>query len=376
MEKYKIAYILSDLKMVGPTNQTFNIISNSKYKNESIVITLFGEPKDTMIEKYKKEKINIECLNLNRNLYFLYAKKLKQILEKYDIKLIHSYGIKADYLSYKAVKSTSIEHIITLRNYPKEDILTRMKYIPGKIALSQHLHVLKQSKNVVCCSKSIYDKMKKDYPNKNFKYIQNGVDTKFFKALEKEEKDRKKINIKFNLQDKIFICTNSFIPRKRIEETIKIFNLIEEENKKLLLLGDGLEFEKIKSNYENNKDIFFIGKTNKILDYLQISDYFISSSESEGLPNAVLEALSCEVPVILSDIVQHKEIENEIKNIGIIYKLGCPEEIVKKYVKVGSEQYKIYKDNTKKIQESVFTMKKMSEKYVKIYEKVGDIFAK
>ena len=52
MKKYKIAYVLSDLKMVGPTNQTFNIINNSKYKNECVVITLFDEPNDTMIEKY------------------------------------------------------------------------------------------------------------------------------------------------------------------------------------------------------------------------------------------------------------------------------------------------------------------------------------
>lgn len=375
MEKFKIAYVLSDLKMVGPTNQTFNIINNSEYKKESVVITLFNEPEDTMIQKYKKHNINIKCLELNRNLYFAGTSRLKRTLKEFDIKLVHSYGIKADFLSYKATKDINIKHIITLRNYPKEDILTRMSGIKGKIALKQHLYILEKCENVICCSKSICDKMKKDYPNKNFRYIQNGVDTEYFKSISDEERKIKKKNMGFNEDDKIFICTNSFIPRKRIEETIKLFNLIDEKNKKLILLGDGKLFNEIKFKYINDKKIFFKGKTNKILEYLQISDYFISSSESEGLPNAVLEAISCGLPVILSDIPQHLEILFEIKNAGIVYKLGVPEEIVKKYLRIGEEKYKEYKKNTEKIKQSIFTMKMMSEKYVKIYKEVGDKIA-
>ena len=63
--------------------------------------------------------------------------------------------------------------MITLRNYPKEDILTRMGKIKGIIALYNHLNVLKKAKNVVACSKTICNKIKNDYPEMNIVAIQN-----------------------------------------------------------------------------------------------------------------------------------------------------------------------------------------------------------
>ena len=103
----------------------------------------------------------------------------------------------------------------------------------------------------------------------------------------------------------------------------------------------------------------------------------ISSSESEGLPNAVIESIACNTPVILSDIDQHKEIFNEIGDVGIYYKLGNVEDCVEKIKKIDKEKYLYYKENCNNIHNSVFTMKNMSQKYVEYYEKVGikDVWA-
>lgn len=362
MEKYKIAYVVSDLKRVGPTNQTLNIIKNSKYKNESIVITLFSEPKDSMIDEYKSNDIKIECLNLSRITFILTGKSvLKNKLQEYGIELVHSYGVKPDCLCNKVCKSINIKHLITLRNYPKEDILTRMNFIKGKIALHNHLKALLDCKNVVCCSKTICDKMSKDYPNHDFTYIQNGVDVDKYKKCNKIEKEnlRKKYNIDIN--KKVFICTNSFIPRKRIDETIEGFINSKNDNSILLLLGNGMLFDNIKDKYSNNKNIIFIGKTDKVVDYLQLSDIFVSSSESEGLPNSVLEAIACNLPVILSDIPQHLEILDEL-DVGVSYKLGDIKDL--------SECFSQELNNKSNIENSVFTMKNMSNKYMKYYERI------
>ena len=206
--------------------------------------------------------------------------------------------------------------------------------------------------------------MKKDYPDHSFSYIQNGVDTEKYKKVSKNEKLelRKKYNLDINKI--IYISTGSFIPRKRIEETIKGFLKANIKESILLLLGDGILFKALYSKYAMHKNIIFYGKTNKVEEFLQLSDVFISSSESEGLPNSVIEAISCGLPVILSNIPQHKEILDELKELGKVYELGNIDELTK----LIQNKKGIISKST--IENSLFTMKNMSNKYVEYYERI------
>ncbi len=363
MKKYKIAYVVSDLKRVGPSNQTLNIITNSKYKKDSIVITLFNEPSDTMIDEYKKNSINIESLHLNRITFIFNGKKiLAKKLKDLNVELVHSYGVKPDCLCQKVCNKLKINHAITLRNYPKEDILTRMNFIKGRIALRSHLKALLDCKNVICCSKSICDMMKSDYPNHHFSYVQNGVDINKYQRVNLDAKEVLRKKYQFDNNKIIYISTGSFIKRKRIDETIEGFIKANVKNSLLLLLGNGELFDEIKNKYTDNSNIVFIGKTDKVKEYLQLSDAFISSSESEGLPNSVLEAIACGLPVILSDIPQHMEIINELPNSGVVYSLGNADEL--KNAISNNAILKYHAD----IDKSVFTMKNMSKKYCDIYD--------
>ena len=65
--------------------------------------------------------------------------------------------------------------------------------------------------------------------------------------------------------------------------------------------------ERLRKQYES-ENIIFKGSVKNVYDYLDQSDYYVSASLSEGLPNSVLEAISMELPVLLSDIPAHKEI--------------------------------------------------------------------
>lgn len=360
-----IAYVVADLKRVGPTNQTLNIINNSKYKDTSIVITLFNEPQDSMMEEFKNNNIEIICLNLNRIAFILNGtRKLQEVLKRKKIDIVHSYGVKPDCLCNKICKKTKITHIITLRNYPKEDILTRMNCIKGHIALQNHIKALLSCKYVICCSKTIYEKMKKDYPNGNFSYIQNGVDIKKYNKVPNSKKIELRKKYGFETAKRIYISTGSFIPRKRIDETIKGYIASKQTDSILLLLGDGPLLNDLKSSNKRD-DIVFYGKTPFVNEMLQLSDCFVSSSESEGLPNGVIEAISCGLPVILSDIPQHIEILNELPMSGKTYELGNIAQLSKCYV--------ANINNESNINNSSFTMKNMSDKYIKYYERISEV---
>lgn len=363
----RIAYVVSDLKRVGPTNQTLNIIKNSEYRDKSIVITLFDEPNDSMISEYKQNKIEIISLKLNRTMFMLNGrKKLLRVLRRNDVSIVHSYGIKADCLCERVVEKNKFKHIITLRNYPKEDILTRMNVLKGNFVLNAHLNALLRCENVVCCSKTIQSKMKKDYPKKKFRCIQNGVDTKKYSLVSQHEKNALREKNQINVKDLVFISTNSFIPRKRIEETIDGFLKLNVNSSILLLLGDGILYDTIKDKYKSYNNIKFLGKTEDVNTYLQLSDIYISSSESEGLPNSVLEAVSCGLPVVLSNIPQHQEILEEINDCGLTYKIGNLDDLKHKLSEC-VEKKSVY--SSKKI--NSLTMENMSKKYCNLYKEIG-----
>jgi glycosyltransferase involved in cell wall biosynthesis len=64
--------------------------------------------------------------------------------------------------------------------------------------------------------------------------------------------------------------------------------------------------KQLASQYSN---ISLKGKVIDVDEYLEAADCFVSASLSEGLPNSVIEALAWGLPIILSDIPEHREIQ-------------------------------------------------------------------
>ena len=54
--------------------------------------------------------------------------------------------------------------------------------------------------------------------------------------------------------------------------------------------------------------------------YLSAADFFVFASRYEGLPLAVLEAMACGLPCLLSDIPPHREIADEGKAAMLVPK--------------------------------------------------------
>jgi glycosyltransferase involved in cell wall biosynthesis len=58
-------------------------------------------------------------------------------------------------------------------------------------------------------------------------------------------------------------------------------------------------------------NLFLKGPNNNIIELLPEYDLFISSSKYESFGLSVLEAMACNIPVLLSDIPAFKELYNE-----------------------------------------------------------------
>lgn len=114
-----------------------------------------------------------------------------------------------------------------------------------------------------------------------------------------------------------FIYIGTLDTNKRPQIIIDAYNrlLKDDQNLRLCIIGFGpLEFaikQKIKA-LKIEKNISFIS-TNDVLGYINKSKVFVMASLSEGLPCAMMEAMACELVVIvppvgdISDVVIHGE---------------------------------------------------------------------
>ena len=119
-----------------------------------------------------------------------------------------------------------------------------------------------------------------------------------------------------------FVLSSRLIKRKNID--LALDNLLNLKNKNLhiFVIGDGPELKKLKNKYKiNNSKISFLGylKNNDIYDYYAKAEYFINLSDSEGMSNSLIEAMSFGCKCIVSDILENLY---TAKNHAIYYKKG------------------------------------------------------
>ena len=134
----------------------------------------------------------------------------------------------------------------------------------------------------------------------------------------------------------------------------------------------GTNFEALKDEFSKNTNILFRGKVSNVNEYLHASDVYLATSKSEGLPNGVLEAMACGLPVLLSDIPQHMEVLEADPQCGHSYKLGNVEQLSalmdqmvdENLLEMGERSYTAVMEN--------FTAEGMSKRYQNLYLKLMD----
>lgn len=112
-----------------------------------------------------------------------------------------------------------------------------------------------------------------------------------------------------SLSEKVFdlVYIGVLYPRKQVDLIIKAIALLKDagENYKLSIVGDGSEMDsllRLSQDLGLEDNIIFAGHKNDIYPELIKSKAFIMASRNEGLPCALMEAMSCELVCLAPDV--------------------------------------------------------------------------
>ncbi len=142
-----------------------------------------------------------------------------------------------------------------------------------------------------------------------------------------------------------------------------------------LLVGDGEWRERILDQIRDSgkeEHFHWVGVQKQVIPYLSIMDIYLSTSEFEGLPIAMLEAMSCEVPVVatraggIGEMVKHGV-------QGFLTEIEDYADLVKYAVQLIQDQdlHARFAAAARARVEEQFSMKRMVRELEEVYEFVG-----
>lgn len=158
---------------------------------------------------------------------------------------------------------------------------------------------------IITINKEDYNNAKSKLNAKEVCYVPGvGVDTAFFyeNAGKREELLSE---IAAHKDSIILLSVGELSDRKNHSVSIKALSEIKNENVHLVIAGTGEkreEFLSLANSLGIDKRVHLLGFRTDIPSLLKSADIFLFPSLQEGLPVALMEAMSCSLPVICSEI--------------------------------------------------------------------------
>lgn len=365
----RVLFIVSMLRRSGPTNVLFNLIAKlDQNKIEPIILTLSKENKVyyNLKDDFLNIGVKVYSLDLSRINGFLIGKiKVKKIVKELNIDCIHVSSFRGDFI-VKKVDYPNIKIISTINSNIYEDYTMHYGTVKGKMMAYLHILCLK-NKVIVSCSNSVAKQLYFKY-GIDLHVIQNGVDKDIYFRLDDEKKMVLRKELHLPIRKKIFIFIGVLITRKDPITAIKGFlNSKIKDNCFLVVIGDGFLKEQCQELCLNNENVLFLGNIPETLNYLRAADFYLSTALSEGLPTSVMEALSCGLPVLLSDIDPHQELLGSIYDWKFYFETHKSESLANKIDAIVNEEYEFLSRQCRSVIDLHINSEIMAKKYQELY---------
>jgi len=174
-------------------------------------------------------------------------------------------------------------------------------------------------------------------------WMPNPVDTGHFCPCSPEQRAQFRRELGIGPDTPLAVFVGRLDPQKELSWLIGAFALVVREipGAVLALVGDGslrTDLKELVSSLHLDRNVIFTGRLNGagVLKWLQAGDAFTLISAIEGLPCALIEAMSAGLPAVVSDIPAHTQlVDDEVD--GVVTKLGSPESIARGLVRVLSD---------------------------------------
>jgi len=298
------------------------------------------------------------------------ATKLVELVEAYDLELIHAhYAIPhaaSAYLAKQILKPQGVKIITTLHG---TDITL--------VGADQSFHriikfSIEKSDGVTAVSNYLKQHTIQEFDiQREIRVIYNFIDPD--RPVQNHSPCNRKSYAPHG--EKILMHASNFRPVKRVGDVVRIFEQVHAKiPAKLILIGDGPEqrfIQQLVKELKLGADVYFLGEQDHLEPLFLCSDLFLLPSEQESFGLTALEAMNCSIPVIATETGGLPEVITHGKT-GYLYPVGEINKMAEKSIELLShpQKYELFKQNARRRAAQSFNADQIIPQYEAFYEEI------
>lgn len=296
MKKIKVVHIVPMLCPGGAERVAVHIACGlNRQRYEPVVVSLM-ERKDWELDRALDES-GVKVHHLSKHLGFDYRmfSQLYGLLKGCQADIIHTHLQVLRYVfpAVSFLEEASILH--TVHNLAEREIEPSMRWLQG--------YALRHGVTPVAVAEEVAVSLEMTYGVPKCHVIPNGIPTRCYTRASKMPRWEWRAREGFTESDVLFICVARFAPQKNHALLLKAFAAGPAADRRahLVLIGDGALKKRLESQVESlslSSQTHFLGLRTDIADVLGAMDVFVLSSDFEGNPLCVMEAMASGLPVV------------------------------------------------------------------------------
>ena len=301
MNPVKVLHLRSGTRLFGPERVILSL-GRCAAPDFQIIVGGMGRGKPgLLLEEAAALGLETFWLECRRRLDFAAIRRLAEFLRARDIRLLHAHDFKANFYALAARRYQPMLMVATLHLWNRSSAVTSAYEIFDALQV-------RFFDQVIAVSPEIAEQARRwRIPAEKVRVILNGVDMARFKACSQCFRN-----------ERIVIGSVGRLTRQKgyhdfLRAAAKVSQACPRA--RFLLVGDGPQRGALEAEAEQlgiSHLVTFAGQRDPVEASYAEMDLFVSSSLSEGLPVAVLEAMASSLPVVATAVGASGEvIENE-----------------------------------------------------------------
>jgi glycosyltransferase involved in cell wall biosynthesis len=257
---------------------------------------------------------------------------VSRMKKKLKIDIAYSFGPSANVVNVFSRRSEQVW--VGIRSYMDMEN-------EGKIRLLCRL-----SDKILCCSKLIEEEIRTKYNCQKAITLYNPLDVEEIQKSASMQQPR----LPWENAEHIIVSMGREDDVKGYWHLMKSFSLLQKDisDAKLMIIGDG-DFEEYRSLAERlgiSEHVYFPGMKKNPFPYLKVAKVYVLTSYNEGFPNALLEAMALEIPVIATDCMTGPREILQNSDYGVLIPNMSPEKNMDENV-ISGEEKRLYEEMKK-----------------------------